>query len=618
MGSITIKTNLAALNAQRRLAQSTASLSDSFTRLSSGLRINRAGDDAAGLAIAESLKVDQRVFNQGVRNLNDGVSLLSIADSALNELSNITVRLTELAEQAANGSLSHVQRKALDEEGQALKAEYFRITQTTEFNGVALFDSEFGELRLQAGFGENGGIISGLGGAISDGTFADRVLYDTGVDTESVTVVDINADGINDLVNVHRSDGSAGVFLGNGDGTFKTYVSYSVGSGSREVRVGDVNNDGIFDLVSADNADDAISVLLGNGDGSFRARSVYAAGDGLETSALADLNSDGFLDVVTADANTSTASVLLGNGDGSFSAPVSYAGAGNTRDVTTGDFNSDGIIDFVTADPFVDAIGVYIGRGDGTFEARVSVASGVQPWHVMSADINNDGHLDIATADNVGESMSVHLGRGDGTFSPVQSYAIGGQSFGGAVGDVNGDGAIDLLGANRDDRTIDVLLGNGDGTFKAFTSYDTVGSAFNVTTGDVDHDGVLDIVSSNIFHGYIAVLTANTVEGVSPLHDFSLATQADARQALPNFKQKLDQLAAQRGQIGAFEARLSTAVATSRVASENYASAGSQILDADVAVEAAQLVRNQILQQAGAAILAQANQGPALALQLLG
>jgi flagellin len=93
---------------------------------------------------------------------------------------------------------------------------------------------------------------------------------------------------------------------------------------------------------------------------------------------------------------------------------------------------------------------------------------------------------------------------------------------------------------------------------------------------------------------------------------------ADARQALPVFKQKLDQLASQRGQIGAFEARLSTAVSTTRVASENYATAASQISDADVATEAAKLVRNQILQQAGAAILAQANQAPALALVLLG
>ncbi len=113
-------------------------------------------------------------------------------------------------------------------------------------------------------------------------------------------------------------------------------------------------------------------------------------------------------------------------------------------------------------------------------------------------------------------------------------------------------------------------------------------------------------------------MLSETESGVSPLLDFSLASLADARQALSRFQQKLNHLASHRGQIGAFEARLSTAVATTKVASENYASAQSQIADADVAIEAARLVKNQILQQAGASILAQANQGPALALSLLG
>ena len=102
MSSIRIASNLASLNAQRRLGEASSQLGKVSERLSSGLRINRAADDAAGLAISESLKTDQRVFGQGVRNLNDGISLLSIADSTLETLSNISVRMKELAEQASN------------------------------------------------------------------------------------------------------------------------------------------------------------------------------------------------------------------------------------------------------------------------------------------------------------------------------------------------------------------------------------------------------------------------------------------------------------------------------------------------------------------------------------
>ena len=107
--SITINTNIASLTTQRNLGNTTNALSRSFERLSSGLRINRAGDDAAGLAIADSLRSDKTVYSQGIRNLNDGLSLLNVADASLNELTNITLRIQELAEQASNGTLVEYQ-----------------------------------------------------------------------------------------------------------------------------------------------------------------------------------------------------------------------------------------------------------------------------------------------------------------------------------------------------------------------------------------------------------------------------------------------------------------------------------------------------------------------------
>ena len=153
-------------------AQSTQAVQQSFTRLSSGLRINKASDDAAGLAISESLNVDARVYTQGIRNLNDGISLTNIADGAIESLSNIVIRQEELAEQAANGTLGSKQRSVLDAEAAALSQEFFRIARTAEFNGQQLLDGTIGDVMLQAGYGESGGIlVGGFGGAMGTGGF---------------------------------------------------------------------------------------------------------------------------------------------------------------------------------------------------------------------------------------------------------------------------------------------------------------------------------------------------------------------------------------------------------------------------------------------------------------
>ncbi len=148
---ITLGTNISSLQGQRRLALSTDLLSRSFERLSSGQRINKASDDAAGLAIADSLRADQRVASVAIRNANDGISTIAIADSALGEIGGVLSRLAELAEQSANGVYSNTQRSALQNEFVALASEIERIASTTVFNGVALI-SGGATTTLQVGF----------------------------------------------------------------------------------------------------------------------------------------------------------------------------------------------------------------------------------------------------------------------------------------------------------------------------------------------------------------------------------------------------------------------------------------------------------------------------------
>lgn len=152
--SITINTNVAALNAQRRLANSTGALRQSFERLSSGLRIVRARDDAAGLAIADSLRADSKIASVAIRNANDGISLISIADGGLEQMSSVLTRMAELAEQSANGVLAVEQRSALASEFIALGSEIQRIALTTVFNGLNLL-SGGATVALQVGFNAN-------------------------------------------------------------------------------------------------------------------------------------------------------------------------------------------------------------------------------------------------------------------------------------------------------------------------------------------------------------------------------------------------------------------------------------------------------------------------------
>jgi flagellin len=139
--SLTVNTNVPSVNAQRQLANSSDALRRSFERLSSGLRINSASDDAAGLAIADRLRADVRIASQAIRNANDGISAISIGEKALGEVGGILTRLSELAQQSASGLVTGTQRSALQQEFSALVSEIDRISTTTTFNGVQLLSA---------------------------------------------------------------------------------------------------------------------------------------------------------------------------------------------------------------------------------------------------------------------------------------------------------------------------------------------------------------------------------------------------------------------------------------------------------------------------------------------
>ncbi len=160
-----VNTNVASLNAQRNLNKSQSALTTSLERLSSGLRINRAKDDAAGLAISERFTTQIRGLTQAVRNANDAISLTQTAEGSLSESSNIMQRIRELSLQSANASNSSSDRDALNLEAQALLQELDRISSTTTFNGQKILNGNFAAQQFQVGANANETISVTIGDA---------------------------------------------------------------------------------------------------------------------------------------------------------------------------------------------------------------------------------------------------------------------------------------------------------------------------------------------------------------------------------------------------------------------------------------------------------------------
>ena len=175
---INIRTNIPSLESQRYLNESTERLRTSYARLSSGLRITKVSDDAAGLAIAEQLRADSRIASVAIRNASDGISIISITDGAMNEITNVLVRMSELAEQSANGVFSTMQRSALELEFNNMSSEVERISQTTQFNNLKLL-SGGAEVVFQVGF--NGSQSSQVAYSGVQATLASMGLAVTGI-----------------------------------------------------------------------------------------------------------------------------------------------------------------------------------------------------------------------------------------------------------------------------------------------------------------------------------------------------------------------------------------------------------------------------------------------------
>ena len=495
-----INTNVASLNAQRSLNGSQNALATSFQRLSSGLRINSARDDAAGLAIADRLTSQIRGLNQAVRNANDGISLAQTAEGALQETTNILQRIRELSIQSANGSNSDADRAALQGEVSQLQAEITRIADTTSFGGRKLFDGTFGQAQFQVGSEAN----ETIGFALAD------------VDATQIGVYRTDLEGA-----------GANVGLGRGTATATT--------------------------AAANNTTAGAIVLTGSGTQTVTA----SAGDSArEVASL--INGASSTTGITADARTVANINSLAN-----AGAISFS---------------------LTADT-------------GTSTSTKTISATI----TSTADLTN-----LANAIN------------------AESGTTGVQAVVSASGD-----SVDLISENGDDIIIEGFTNSGGGAATVTTrNYDNSANndaAIVLTSGASDSTRLIGEVQLSSADAFSVLTTDVTLNGVTTAETSTLnsagavniSTVAGSQSAIGVIDGALTQVDSFRADLGSVQNRLISTISNLQSTAENASAARSQIRDADFAAETANLSRNQIIQQAGIAILSQANAAPQNVLALL-
>jgi flagellin len=488
-----INTNILSLNAQRNLNQSQNSLATSLQRLSSGLRINSAKDDAAGLAISERMTSQVRGMNQAIRNANDGISFSQTAEGALSSAGDILQRVRELAVQSANATNSASDRRALQDEVNQLTSELDRIAQTTEFNGQKILDGSFSSSTFQVGANAN----------------------------QTITTTTAN---------------------------FRTnqFGNYRVGA-----QVATATNPA-GDLVEGSTANAIAS--------NAAATSRVAGGDIVINGAAGSATV-----TVTAGDSAKTAAELI-----------------NAQSGTTG----------VTA------------TANTEFDLTGFVADSN-----YSLDITSDNGTAVTVAFSTGATVDT-----DGLSSAVAAINDV-SSKTGVVAKVNSAGTgITIRNAAGNDITIDNnSTGVADLTIGDIA---TAAGATAVGTGQLalDSEKSFNVVAANLTDFFNAATSSSQLQSVNAL---DISNVAAATRSLSIADSALAAVNGQRAKFGALQSRFETTISNLSTSSENLSAARSRIRDADFAQETANLTRSQILQQAGLAILGQANAQPQNVLALL-
>jgi len=290
---------------------------------------------------------------------------------------------------------------------------------------------------------------------------------------------------------------------------------------------------------------------------------------------------------------------------------------GQFTDLKITDVNNDRVNDLILTS--IGAINIQIGNGDGTFVNTRTYATAANEGYLTVVDLNGDSIEDLITTGS-DTGIRLRLGIGGGQYQSAQTYTTSGTHINVTAADVNGDGALDLVAANEANGVIEVFSGSGTGTFTFSKTY-AVGSSGatnfqSIAASDFNGDGVDDILVANGNNSDVRLFTTQS-QSKNATRFLNISIQAKAESLLPVLDTAFANLNARRASIGATSNRLDYASNANSVLAENLASAKSQIMDSDVASETAELTRQQILQQAGVAVLGQANASLSIVLKLL-
>jgi flagellin len=492
-----INTNTLSLNAQRNLNSSQDALATSLQRLSSGMRINSAKDDAAGLAIVDRMTSQIRGLNVAVRNANDGISLAQTAEGALQESQNILQRMRELSIQSANGTNSTSDREALQAEVAQLQAELTRIADTTTFNSKKLFDGTFGTETFQVGANANESIAVTVDAADAASLGSHTMsLIGTATGKTVTAAAGLTANGV--LVEADLAITASG-------GTASA-ISYAVNSSAKDIA-------------------DAINTAAGS--------------VGITATATNSATLSGFTNIAA------------------------------TGDTVSFDIGQLGSVSNVSA--------TLTSANDLT--ALVAAINGVSSSTGISASFTN-----------VADKSNITLKSIDGRDIFIDNFA-----------DSAGTNATASFNNTATGATAATLTNANDGSIAVGVVELSSTKSFSTATANADVFAAAGVNNSAF----------SSVSGVD------IDTATGAQSALSVIDAALRQISDQRADLGAIQNRFVSTISNLQNISENVASARSRIQDADFAAETAQLSRNQILQQAGIAMLAQANAAPQNVLSLL-
>lgn len=619
-----INSNISAFGAQSNLRRTSQAIARALERLSSGKRVNSPKDDSASFATGVRLESQIRGLRQSNLNIQSTQSLLTTAESAVSTQLDLVMRMREIALQGANGSLSGTERANLNSELKSLLREFERITQSTEFNGRKLLDGSSASVSVQPGAFAGESLNVDLldhsleelfRKSIGTGSFKTPTNYTVGVPyTGAIVSGDLDNDGDEDIVS-GRADGFA-VSMGAGNGKF--YRRQIIGDGLNAdtyVKLGDLNNDGYLDIVGTDTdfGGNRLVYFLNNGDGTFGSRTVIFDVNSLRFD-LGDFDKDGNLDL--AMLNGANVEVHLGNGDATFNTPTTYALSGNGTDVALGDMNNDGKLDIVTTDAAIHA-SVFLGIGDGTFATRTTQMSGAAAAvRLRLGDMNRDGKLDVLALQSNTWLLTL-LGNGDGSLQTRLTHNFVSVSNDFNIGDLNGDGVLDVISmSNSIAAWVLRAFGKGDGSYQTTMTYDLSTFGTGSVLADLNNDGALDFTYLTT-GGNLSVLLGYS-KSVSALTDLNVDDSQNSAELLEILDSAIISLQSNQADIASIHSRLDFRSSSNLLLNDVLEEARSKTLEADLALETAELVRNQILQQAQVAVRAQENLQMQMILKLLG